>query len=146
MGKVMIVMVCMANVIYFHREPVSVPCRETDKAWKRSKPGLDIDLSIKGVDDEHFAVEYVGESDRDKVLAWLAKLRTKICGRCYDEVDGLYPANCGEKPERLKGQPIGQYHCPDCGAMVLAGLPHPGLCKRCAERKHPAYDKCMEEG
>jgi len=32
---------------------------------------------------------------------------------------------CPEKPELLKGAPIGQYHCPDCGVMVLAGLPHP---------------------
>lgn len=34
-------------------------------------------------------------------------------------------ANCPEKPERLLGQPIGQYHCPVCGMMVLAGMKHP---------------------
>jgi hypothetical protein len=27
-------------------------------------------------------------------------------------------------PPQLYGQPIGQYHCPYCGAMVLAGMPH----------------------
>lgn len=27
-------------------------------------------------------------------------------------------------PQQLKGMPIGQYHCPYCGAMVLAGVPH----------------------
>ena len=27
-------------------------------------------------------------------------------------------------PQQLKGQPIGQYHCPACGAMVLAGVEH----------------------
>jgi hypothetical protein len=27
-------------------------------------------------------------------------------------------------PQQLKGQPIGQYHCRYCGAMVLAGVPH----------------------
>jgi len=27
-------------------------------------------------------------------------------------------------PIQLKGAPIGQYHCPYCGAMVLAGMDH----------------------
>lgn len=64
----------------------------------------------------------------------------KMCGRCYAEVDEVYLANCAEKPEKLAGQPLGQYHCPDCGAMVIAGLPHPELCKVCIERKHPGFD------
>lgn len=67
-----------------------------------------------------------------------------ICGRCYDEVDELFPANCNEKPEDLVGQPIGMYHCPDCGAMVLAGIPHPHLCKRCIDREHPSFDTVGE--
>jgi 5'-deoxynucleotidase YfbR-like HD superfamily hydrolase len=29
------------------------------------------------------------------------------------------------EPEQLKGQPIGQYHCPYCGDMVVAGIKHP---------------------
>lgn len=29
------------------------------------------------------------------------------------------------EPQQLAGAPIGQYHCPWCGAMVLAGVPHP---------------------
>lgn len=27
-------------------------------------------------------------------------------------------------PQQLTGAPIGQYHCPYCSAMVMAGLPH----------------------
>lgn len=27
-------------------------------------------------------------------------------------------------PPQLKGAPLGMYHCPYCGEMVLAGLPH----------------------
>lgn len=27
-------------------------------------------------------------------------------------------------PEQLKFVPLGQYHCPYCGAMVIAGVPH----------------------
>jgi hypothetical protein len=29
------------------------------------------------------------------------------------------------EPQQLKGAPMGQYHCPYCGAMCLAGVPHP---------------------
>lgn len=27
-------------------------------------------------------------------------------------------------PQQLVGAPIGQYHCPACGGMVVAGMPH----------------------
>jgi len=54
-----------------------------------------------------------------------------MCGRCYAEDVEIFPAKCIEKPELLAGKPIGQYHCPDCGAMILAGMPHPDLCKTC---------------
>ena len=43
----------------------------------------------------------------------------------------VFPPKCEEKPELLVGMPLGQYHCLDCGAMVIAGLPHPQLCKPC---------------
>ncbi len=39
-------------------------------------------------------------------------------------------------PIQLKGAPLGQYHCPYCGAMVLAGVDHidyRGLDERYAE-------------
>jgi hypothetical protein len=65
----------------------------------------------------------------------------QMCGRCYDEVDELFNSNCDEKPEDLIGQPIGMYHCPDCGGMVMAGMAHFMVCKRCSERKHPAFDR-----
>jgi hypothetical protein len=29
-----------------------------------------------------------------------------------------------DDPRKLAGQPIGQYHCPGCGVMQLAGLEH----------------------
>lgn len=31
---------------------------------------------------------------------------------------------CGFDPTTLAGQPMGMLHCPECGQMVLAGLPH----------------------
>lgn len=63
-----------------------------------------------------------------------------LCGRCYEE-EKLYPAKCGDKPEEKAGLPMGMYHCPDCGAMLLSGMKHPDLCERCNERKHPLFDK-----
>lgn len=84
------------------------------------------------------------EASREEMLkacaAW-GDMVPPVCGRCYQEDIETFPANCGEKPEDLLGQPIGQYHCPDCGAMVLAGIPHPDLCKLCLERKHPDFDQ-----
>ena len=31
---------------------------------------------------------------------------------------------CGYDPKPLLGSPLGMFHCPECGAMQLAGLPH----------------------
>lgn len=33
-------------------------------------------------------------------------------------------STCPEDPRRLRGQPIGMYHCRICGCMVLAGIEH----------------------
>lgn len=63
-----------------------------------------------------------------------------LCGRCYVDGVELFPANCDEKPEALLGAPLGMYHCPDCGAMVVTGLPHPPMCAQCIARTHPAFD------
>ena len=37
----------------------------------------------------------------------------------------LFMSKCSYDPSHLKGKPIGMFHCPECGEMVLAGLPHP---------------------
>lgn len=63
-----------------------------------------------------------------------------MCGRCYDLVTELFPSGCNKRPELLAGQPIGMYHCPDCGAMLMAGIPHPQVCIRCQLKEHPAFD------
>lgn len=62
-----------------------------------------------------------------------------MCVRCYAEGE-LFPAKCSERPELLVDSPIGQYHCPDCGAMVMAGVPHGPVCVLCRDRNHPAFD------
>ncbi len=35
---------------------------------------------------------------------------------------------------------MGMYHCPDCGAMLVAGYSHPTMCKRCIDRNHHKFD------
>lgn len=68
-----------------------------------------------------------------------------MCGRCYDGLGyaehgvELFTPTCTEKPEDTHGA-IGMYHCPDCGAMILAGLPHPLVCARCRDKQHPDFD------
>lgn len=62
----------------------------------------------------------------------------QLCGRCYDEVDALFDADCDEKPELQLH--LGMYHCPDCGAMVLGRFPHPPICRPCLHRQHPSFD------
>ena len=63
-----------------------------------------------------------------------------MCGLCYKSVtpEKLLPAPCSEHPETLVDKPIGMYHCPDCGAMLCAGVPHPHLCTEC-------YDKVLAQ-
>lgn len=59
-----------------------------------------------------------------------SKAYAPMCCLCSAEGE-LVDAGCAEKPERYAGTALGMYHCPDCGAMVLAGLPHPQVCKEC---------------
>jgi len=32
---------------------------------------------------------------------------------------------CNYDPMQMAGLPIGMFHCPECGEMVIAGMPHP---------------------
>lgn len=42
----------------------------------------------------------------------------------WGEWNGRVRLPCPEDPVALLGQPIGMYHCPVCGEMQVAGLPH----------------------
>jgi hypothetical protein len=48
---------------------------------------------------------------------------------------------CSYDPRGLAGLPIGMFHCPACGCMVLAGLEHGpcfvALCPAAQEARHP---------
>lgn len=68
----------------------------------------------------------------------------RLCGRCYARGKELFPTACAEKPEEHIHEPLGMYHCPDCGAMLLAGMPHPEVCELCRDKKHPEYDAPLE--
>ena len=62
-----------------------------------------------------------------------------ICGRCYEEVSAVFDPDCKEKPEDISG-PIGMYHCPDCGTMIVAGMRHPRVCGKCLAKEHSGID------
>lgn len=66
-----------------------------------------------------------------------AHAHAPMCGRCYDEGVPLFPANCEAVTTDFG---VGMHHCRDCGALVLAGLPHPPLCQVCLDRRHPGFD------
>lgn len=48
---------------------------------------------------------------------------------------------CPHDPRTMLGQPIGMYHCPACGEMVLAGFEHPEHDFDC-----PEYDDSLSGG
>jgi len=51
---------------------------------------------------------------------------SRINGMSEVEMDQLIKeGKCPYESERLVGQPLGMLHCPLCGEMVLAGVPHP---------------------
>lgn len=57
-----------------------------------------------------------------------------LCASCYGTIKeaDLVASPCTHNPEAYAGAPIGMYHCPGCGVMVLAGAAHPQVCSRCA--------------
>jgi hypothetical protein len=61
-----------------------------------------------------------------------------MCGRCFADNVPLFPAKCAEKPELHTN--LGMYHCPDCGAMLMGGIPHFDMCQLCIDQQHPSYD------
>jgi hypothetical protein len=42
----------------------------------------------------------------------------------WGQWEGKKRKPCPENPVLLAGQPIGQYHCPHCGMMLMASVPH----------------------
>lgn len=54
----------------------------------------------------------------------------------WGEWEGKKRKPCPEQPLLLAGLPLGMYHCPVCGVMVLAGLPH------ISPKAHPSGCNC----
>jgi hypothetical protein len=44
---------------------------------------------------------------------------------------------CDYDPKEMAGQPIGMFHCPSCGDMVLAGVDHPDMDE--VEKRYKEY-------
>jgi hypothetical protein len=64
-----------------------------------------------------------------------------ICWKCMEWATrltrsvqvGEHKHECPHDPRTMAGKPIGMYHCPECGDMVLAGLPHPTESPECEQ-------------
>jgi len=110
-----------------HPAVKKVECRDIGE-WSDDHP-----LNIGSACEEEYRRLFEEPSPEDFV--------PPTCGRCYAENVELFPATCNEKPEERRGEPIGMYHCPDCGAMLIAGLPHPTVCALCRDHKHPGFDE-----
>jgi hypothetical protein len=58
------------------------------------------------------------------------EVAAKMTMEALEAVEGNPVNEMGERcpwpwePQQLVGVPLGQYHCPFCGAMVIAGIPH----------------------
>lgn len=63
---------------------------------------------------------------------------------CRTFIYRVYENNgeCMEHPEMLCGLPCGMYHCPYCGEMIVAGIPHPT--KAMYEEMHAEMQKESE--
>ena len=46
------------------------------------------------------------------------------CNEALQSAQSPLVRGCSHDPRTLAGMPIGQYHCPECGEMVIAGLAH----------------------
>lgn len=60
---------------------------------------------------------------------------------------------CNHDPRTMRNKPIGMYHCPECGVMVLAGESHPEICEHAGYPDYagmcsicsPGWEKELEE-
>jgi hypothetical protein len=127
--------------------------------------GCDVFLSEKAAVDALYEAAvsygYSGPIDEEAISEWFSQqilhadthfiqedileLEEGVCGRCYDEGVLVLPAECAYRPEIMENVAIGQYHCPDCGAMVMAGVKHPKVCATCRDKKHPGFDGPLPE-
>jgi hypothetical protein len=67
----------------------------------------------------------------DSALGWIEETIN------WGEYEGRRRKPCPEQPLLLSGMPIGQYHCPFCGMMVMASMPHLSPAK--PEHQDPDY-------
>jgi hypothetical protein len=57
----------------------------------------------------------------------------------WGEYKGRKRNPCPEQPLLLTGMPIGQYHCPVCFMMIVAGVPHFSPAATPPEKQEPGY-------
>lgn len=74
-------------------------------------------------------LDSLGITFRDNIPDHVVNIIDNLLERINATIDwgsceGKKRKPCPEQPLLLTGQPIGQYHCPGCGMMILAAMPH----------------------
>lgn len=87
-------------------------------------------------------LDRIGASFDDDLPDYVLLILDKALALVEQSVDwgewaGKKRKPCPENPVLLTGRPIGQYHCPICGMMVMAAMPH--LSPQAAREQHPLY-------
>jgi hypothetical protein len=102
---------------------------EVCKEWLECSPEK---MRVELIQVAAVALSWVEELDNGGMRArvfqgpdWEAAARTSA--EALLALGPLLPPRlpCPEDPALLAGAPIGMYHCPVCGMMVMAALPHP---------------------
>jgi hypothetical protein len=65
---------------------------------------------------------------KETLIEYVKKIEEEAYQQALDDVKEAVqclPLECSFNPVHLLGEPIGMFHCPECGQMVLAGMPHP---------------------
>ena len=83
----------------------------------RQRLEADLEDAKEGVDDpEDYPDMVIPHHDLRRLLA-LVEAGERVAWAAE-------PLICQHDPLTMLGKPIGQYHCPECGQMQVAGVPH----------------------
>jgi hypothetical protein len=104
-------------------------------------PSLGFELSQFALDSP-YSVE--------TLYAWLTDIWQRELWRLRAErTIAVNARRCSYDPKPLLGQPIGMFHCPECGCMVVAGLDHgaclPNLCPMLDARGNGDHPGAVEQ-
>lgn len=74
---------------------------------------------------DHLGIKIKDDADPDWLVNVIDSALAALYGMTdWGEFEGKKRKPCPEQPILLTGAPLGQYHCPHCGEMQIASMPH----------------------